>query len=201
MGGRIVGKRPTYPQNTPNIGKYTRFGPFYLRIWRGRPLLNFPLRGTRTLRPRATAQELCALFTAVLQKASSRFIPRGSRADPKPWTSDPQLDEAVADRRATQASIDPTDPSTIERWREARRRAAEVDSRVSRERFREMASTELNRHSSLGKVTRMLKKWECAADDDHRDGQAMRHDGRLVVNDKKAEAFCATSEVRSSDEK
>ena len=143
--------------------------------------------------PRETAQELCALFTAVLHKASSPFIPRGSRADPKPWASDPRLEEAVADRRAAQASINPTDPSTIERWREARRRAAEVDSRVSRERFREMASTELNRHSSLGKVTGMLKKWECAADDDHRDGQAMRHDGRLLVKDKvKAEAFCAT---------
>ena len=87
--------------------------------------------------PRATAQELCALFTAVLQKASSRSIPRGSRADSKPWASDPQLEETVADRRAAQASIDPTDPSTIERWREARRRAAEVDSRVSRERFRD----------------------------------------------------------------
>ena len=41
------------PPNTLKIGKDTGFWPFYSRIWRGRPLLNFSLRGTRALRPPA----------------------------------------------------------------------------------------------------------------------------------------------------
>ena len=143
--------------------------------------------------PRTSAQKLCTLFTSALQKASSRFIPRGSRANPKPWAADPEVEEAIANRRSAAELIDRADPTTIERWREARRHAADVEARVARDRFREMASTELNRHASFGKVTRMLKRWEGAADDDHRDGQAMRHNERLLVKDKdKADAFCAT---------
>ena len=45
-GGRIVGRWPTHPQNALKIGKDTGFGPFHSRIWSGRPLLNFSLRGT-----------------------------------------------------------------------------------------------------------------------------------------------------------
>ena len=51
--GRIVGRWPTYPQNTLKIGKGTAFGPFHSRIWRKRPLLNLSLEGTRPLRPPA----------------------------------------------------------------------------------------------------------------------------------------------------
>lgn len=143
--------------------------------------------------PEATAQQLCTRFTTILQRASNRFIPRGSHANPKPWASDPELEAAVRERREAQANVDPADPATVERWREARRRAAEIDAKVSRDRFREVASSELNRRASLGKVTRLLKKWENATDDEHRDGQAMQHNGRLLVKDEeKAEAFCAT---------
>ena len=51
VGGRIVDRWPTYHQNTLKIGKDTGFGTFFPRIWRGRPLLNFSLEGTRPLRP------------------------------------------------------------------------------------------------------------------------------------------------------
>ena len=44
---QVANLSPKYPK----IGKYTGFGPFYSRIWRGRHLLNSPLQGTRPLRP------------------------------------------------------------------------------------------------------------------------------------------------------
>ena len=43
----------------------------------------------------ATAQELCSRFTSVLQEASVRHIPRGARADRKPWAADPELEEVI----------------------------------------------------------------------------------------------------------
>ena len=61
VGGRIVGRWPTYPQNTLKIGICIGFGPLYPRMWRGRPLLIFPLRGTRPLRP--PAFDLCTYVT------------------------------------------------------------------------------------------------------------------------------------------
>ncbi|KAF0306566.1 putative RNA-directed DNA polymerase from transposon BS [Amphibalanus amphitrite] len=141
----------------------------------------------------ATAQQLCTRFTAALQKASARHIPRGARADPKPWAADPELEEAIADRRSAQARVDPAVPETIQHYVETRRRAAEVEARVSRQRFHQMVSEELNKPNSIGRVSKILKRWEGATDDDHRDGQAMEHGGRLLVKDgDKADAFCQT---------
>ena len=141
----------------------------------------------------ATAQELCSRFTVALQEASARHIPRGARAAPKPWAADPELEEAIADRRAAQARVDPADPATKERWIAARQRAAEVEARVSRQRFHDLVTEELNRPNNIGKVSRILKRWEGATDDEHRDGQAMEHKGRLLTKDReKSEAFCQT---------
>ncbi|KAF0295049.1 hypothetical protein FJT64_007383 [Amphibalanus amphitrite] len=141
----------------------------------------------------ATAQQLCTRFTAALQKASARHIPRGARADPKPWAADPELKEAIADRRSAQARVDPAVPETIQHYVETRRRAAEVEARVSRQRFHQMVSEELNKPNSIGRVSKILKRWEGATDDDHRDGQAMEHGGHLLVKDgDKADAFCHT---------
>ena len=122
-----------------------------------------------------------------------RHIPHGARADPKPWAADPELEEAIADRRSAQDRVDPAVPETVQHYVESRRRAAEVEARVSRQRFHQMVSEELNRPNSIGRVSRTLKRGEGATDDEHRDGQAMDHERRLLVKDReKADAFCQT---------
>ena len=148
---------------------------------------------TDPLPPDSTAQHRCARLTAALQSASARFIPRGARADAKPWAADREVERAIADRRAAQRQVDPADPGTVQRFIEARRHAAEVEARVSRQRFQDMVTEELNKPNNIGRVSRTIKRWEGATDDEHRDGQAMEHKGRLLVKDKeKAEAFCQT---------
>ena len=54
--------------------------------------------------------------------------------------------------------------------------------------------TTLNCPASLGRVSKILKKWEGATNDEHRDGQAMMDgDQKLLVTDKqKANAFVKT---------
>ena len=49
-GGRIVGRWLTYTQNTLKI-EVTGFGILHSRFWKGRPLLNLSLEGTRPLCP------------------------------------------------------------------------------------------------------------------------------------------------------
>ena len=64
---------------------------------------------------------------------------------------------------------------------------------VSNKQFREFVSTIFNRLAGLGRISKALKKWKGASDDDHRDGQAMQDGMRLLVTDKqKAEAFAKT---------
>ncbi|KAF0291218.1 putative RNA-directed DNA polymerase from transposon BS [Amphibalanus amphitrite] len=102
-------------------------------------------------------------------------------------------EEAIRDRQAARREIRPDDPDSRARWIEAKQRAAEVEGRVSREQFREFVGTTLNRPASLGRVSKILKKWEGATDDEHRDGQAMMDDKKLLVTDKqKANAFVKT---------
>ena len=68
-----------------------------------------------------------------------------------------------------------------------------MEARVSRQRFHDLVTEELNRPNNIGKVSRILKRWEGATDDEHRDGQAMEHKGRLLTKDReKSEAFCQT---------
>ena len=74
----------------------------------------------------------------------------------------------------------------------AKQRAKEVEKRVSQAHFREFVESHLNKPASLGRTTKILKKWE-GTGDDHRPGQAMKEDGRLLVTDReKAEAFNKT---------
>ncbi|KAF0314448.1 hypothetical protein FJT64_015103 [Amphibalanus amphitrite] len=142
--------------------------------------------------PRCTAQSLATRFTEVLQRASGRHIPSGARADPKPWALDPELQLAIAERREARQLLRQDDPDSRVRWIAAKRRAAEVEQRVSRTHFREFVETTLNKPASLGRVSKILKKWE-GASDDHRPGEAMTHNGRLLASDKeKAAAFIQT---------
>ncbi|KAF0314429.1 hypothetical protein FJT64_015127 [Amphibalanus amphitrite] len=144
--------------------------------------------------PTRTAQEAATRLTETIQNAAKRHIPRGARADPRPWALHPDLQEAIRDRQAARREIRPDDPDSRARWIEAKQRAAEVEGRVSREQFREFVGTTLNRPASLGRVSKILKKWEGATDDEHRDGQAMMDDdNKLLVTDKqKANAFVKT---------
>ena len=49
--------------------------------------------------PPQTVQQMATLFTETLRNASVRYITRGDRADPRSWALDPELQEAVAERR------------------------------------------------------------------------------------------------------
>ncbi|KAF0311097.1 putative RNA-directed DNA polymerase from transposon BS [Amphibalanus amphitrite] len=140
----------------------------------------------------ATAQELTTRFTEAIMSASRKYIPRGARKVVEPWALDPELQQAVAERREARRALRPGDPATRDRWVAAKRRAAETEKRVSQAHFRNFVETTLNKPASLGRVTKILKKWE-GASDEHRPGQAMTEGDRLLVTDsEKAEAFNAT---------
>ncbi|KAF0302217.1 putative RNA-directed DNA polymerase from transposon BS [Amphibalanus amphitrite] len=146
----------------------------------------------RAVPQRATAQELTTRFTEAVMSASRRHIPRGARPDAKPWALDPELQQAVSDRPEARRQIRADDPASKERWIAAKRRAADVERRATQAHFRTFVEDNLNQPASLGRVTKILKKWE-GAGDEHQPGQAMRVGGRLLVTDReKAQAFCAT---------
>ena len=137
-----------------------------------------------------TAQRLADRFEEVLRTSTVRHIPRGARADPRPWALDPELQEAVLARRTAREDLRGGDPGSRERWIAAKRHAAEVKHRVSRRRFREFVSSTLNKPANIGRVHKTLKKWERCCDDEFRDGQAMVDRGKLLSIDRaKAEAF------------
>ncbi|KAF0290571.1 putative RNA-directed DNA polymerase from transposon BS [Amphibalanus amphitrite] len=146
----------------------------------------------RAVPQRATAQELTTRFTEAVMSASRRHIPRGARPDAKPWALDPELQQAVSDRQEARRQIRADDPASRERWIAAKRRAADVERSATQAHFRIFVEDNLNQPASLGRVTKILKKWE-GAGDEHQPGQAMRVGGRLLVTDReKAQAFCAT---------
>ncbi|KAF0297636.1 hypothetical protein FJT64_004848 [Amphibalanus amphitrite] len=159
----------------------------------------------RAVPQRATAQELTTRFTEAVMSASRRHIPRGARPDAKPWVLDPELQQAVSDRQEARRQIRADDPASKERWIAAKRRAADVERSATQTHFRTFVEDNLNQPASLGRVTKILKKWE-GAGDEHQPGQAMRVGGRLLVTDReKAQAFCATyahvsRQVRSAKE-
>ena len=137
-----------------------------------------------------TAQRLTDRFEEVLRTSAIRHIPRGARADPRPWALDPELQEAVLARRTAREDLRGGDPGSPERWIAAKRHAAEVEHRVSRRHFREFVSSTLNKPANIGRVHKTLKKWERCCDDEFRDGQAMVDRGKLLSTDRaKAEAF------------
>ena len=139
-----------------------------------------------------SVQALSTRLTKVIQEASARFIPKGARSDPKPWALDPELVRAIQERRTARSQVQPGVPATREAWTQAKKNAAEIERRVSQAHFRNFVSKTLNKPASLGKVTKILKKWE-GASDEHRAGEAMLDNGKLVITDKeKAEVLNRT---------
>ena len=76
------------------------------------------------------------------------------------------------------------------RWKETERRATEVEPAARQRCFTEFASTDLNKHAAVGRVTKILKKMEGAIQSVC-PGQAINGNrGQLAVEDHaKAEAF------------
>ena len=145
------------------------------------------------LEPPQSVQETSSRLTSTIQEAAKKHIPRGARTDPKPWALHPDLREAVRARQEARREVQPDDPNSRERWIRAKRHAAQVEEKVSREQFRDFVSNTLNRPASVGRISKTLKKWERASDNEHRDGQAMSDGGKLLVTDKaKASAFAKT---------
>ena len=141
---------------------------------------------------RTTAQELATRFNETVLGASAKHIPRGARANPKPWALDPELQAAMAERREAHRQLDPDDPPTRERWVASKQRAAEAEKKTSQKHFRKFVETTLNKPASVGRVSKILKAWERSGDD-HRPEQALREEGRLLASDRdKAEAFNRT---------
>ncbi|KAF0303168.1 RNA-directed DNA polymerase from mobile element jockey [Amphibalanus amphitrite] len=137
-----------------------------------------------------TAERLNELFTAALLKCSVLHVPRGARSDPKPWAMDPELEEAVRDRRSARAALDAAPGSTDarDRWVEAKRRAAKIEEEAKARSFRNFATEELNRPANIGRVHKILRKMEGA--EQAPPGQALGDHGRRAVEDRtKAAAF------------
>ena len=109
---------------------------------------------------RDSVQEQATRFHAVLRRASTHHVPRGAREGGKPWDLDPELEEAVEARRAARRDMRSGDREAKQRWVAAKQRAASVERRVSQRDFRSFVSTELNRNRNLGRVHKILKKWE-----------------------------------------
>ena len=136
-----------------------------------------------------TVQELATRFTETVLRASAKHIPRGARANSKPWALDPELQAAIAERREAYHQLDPNDPPSRQRWVAAKQQAAEVEKKASQQHFRNFVETTLNKPASVGKVSKILKAWERSGDD-HWAGQALREEGRLLASDSdKGEAF------------
>ena len=140
-----------------------------------------------------SVQELATRFHGVLQRASLRHIQRGARSDARSWALDPELEEAVEERRSARRDLRRGDRTAKERWVAAKQRAASVERRVTQRHFREFVSTHLNRHQNLGRVHKKLHKWKGATDEAHRPGEIMEDDERTLTTDlEKATAFNRT---------
>ncbi|KAF0302132.1 putative RNA-directed DNA polymerase from transposon BS [Amphibalanus amphitrite] len=141
-----------------------------------------------------SVEALAVRVTAVIAEASRNWVPRGARSDPKPWAADPDLVDAISERREARAELQRA-PSeeTRARWKAAKTRAAEQESTARRKAFQDFASNELNRTTSIGKVSKILKKMEGAVQSAC-PGQAINGDrGQLAVEDRaKAEAFISS---------
>ena len=137
-----------------------------------------------------TAERLAVKFTEAVIEASVQHVPRGARADPRPWELDPELVQAVAERREARTAMqaDPS-PETQARWKEKKREAADIEITAKQRAFRDFATTELNRPAALGRVTKILRRMEGAVASAC-PGQAVNGDRGLAAEDRdKAEAF------------
>ncbi|KAF0287890.1 RNA-directed DNA polymerase from mobile element jockey [Amphibalanus amphitrite] len=146
-----------------------------------------------TLPDDLTVEQLNERFTAVILKCSLNHIPRGARSDPKPWAMDPELVDAVRERRAARAALD-ADPGSAalrDQWVSAKRKAANTAQEAKSRAFQKFASEELNRPTSIGRVHKILRKMEEAVEIPP--GQALGDHGRCAVEDRdKTEAFNRT---------
>lgn len=120
-----------------------------------------------------------APFTRAIQNASALYVSQGARVNRKPWALDPELRGAVALRRDARKGVRAADPDSgsggLPRNIKPRRWSV-----VTQSHFRSFVSTMLNRPASLGRVSRIRKKLERAADD-YRAGEAMLDNGRLLI--------------------
>ncbi|KAF0314117.1 putative RNA-directed DNA polymerase from transposon BS [Amphibalanus amphitrite] len=84
-------------------------------------------------------------------------------------------------------------PATRERWKAAKKAAAAAEESARTRTFRDFVSTELNRPSSIGRVSKILRRMEGAVPES-RPGQAISGDcGKLAIEDRaKANAFVRT---------
>ena len=132
-------------------------------------------------------EKFAAHLNDAMIEASVRHIPRGARADLKPWSLDSELEQAVAERREARDAVhrDPTQANRS-RWKDGTRwkHVAEVEAAARHRAFREFASTELNRPAALGRVTKILRRMEGAVADAC-PGQAVNGDrGQLVAENR-----------------
>ena len=141
-----------------------------------------------------TVERLAEQFTDAVIEASVRHVPRGARADPRPWELDPELVQAVAERREarTAKQADPS-PENQARWREKKRVAADVEVVARQRAFRDFATIELNQPAALGRVTKILRRMKSAVANAC-PGQAVNGDRcQSAAEDRdKAEAFART---------
>ena len=83
--------------------------------------------------PRSVQDRLEAILQAdrlekIILTVAGRHIPRGARADPRPWALDPELEEAVRERRSARSALRPDDPASRDRWIAAKKAAARSSS-------------------------------------------------------------------------
>ncbi|KAF0300623.1 RNA-directed DNA polymerase from mobile element jockey [Amphibalanus amphitrite] len=147
------------------------------------------------LRPDSLSVEgLNERLVAAILSASTAHVPRGARADPKPWALDPDLVAAVAERREARDALKEHDSEEARsRWKTAKKSVATMEAEAQKRSFRELATGELNKPAAIGKVTKILRKMEGAAPDVCPDRAINGDCGQLLAEDRaKAEAFVRT---------
>ena len=75
--------------------------------------------------PPRSVQEQADRLEKIILAAAGCHIPRGARADPRPWALDPELEEAVRERRSARSALRPDDPASRDRWIAAKKAAAD----------------------------------------------------------------------------
>ena len=140
----------------------------------------------------ASTEQLLALLSRTILSQSVAAVPRGARADPKPWALDPDLAAAMAERReARDAMRADRSRAAKERWLAAKRKAAVVEQEAKTRSFRDFASNKLNKPANIGMVTKVLRKMEGSVQ--ACPGHAIQGDHGLAVGDlEKATSFART---------
>ena len=100
--------------------------------------------------------------------------------------------EAVNERREARRQLRARIFGSKECWVAAKQRAAKLERETFGAHFRQFVETELNRPTSLGRTTRLVKRWK--GQYHHRPGEALATEDsrRLVADREKADAFNLT---------